>query len=111
MIYFFVCVCFCEGQLISSRHMRQYLHSERYPSEINESHKTCGKVQDAYSLRCTPQVHGIVYDTIAFAKHILETEMNSATDNPMVITSTGNDLFILPFLLSSNKSCLNQIAQ
>jgi histidine ammonia-lyase len=77
------------GQLISSRHMRQYLHSERYPSEINESHKNCGKVQDAYSLRCTPQVHGIVYDTIAFAKHVLETEINSATDNPMVITSTG----------------------
>jgi len=69
--------------------MRQYLHSERYPSEINESHKNCGKVQDAYSLRCTPQVHGIVYDTIAFAKHVLETEINSATDNPMVITSTG----------------------
>ena len=44
------------GQMLSAQHVRQYLHSEKYPSEITESHANCGKVQDAYSLRCTPQV-------------------------------------------------------
>jgi len=53
------------------------------------SHEHCGKVQDAYSLRCTPQVHGIVYETVEFVKGIIEREMNSATDNPMVFAGTG----------------------
>lgn len=44
------------GQILSAQNVRQYLHSEKYPSEIAESHSNCGKVQDAYSLRCTPQV-------------------------------------------------------
>jgi histidine ammonia-lyase len=52
------------------------------------SHVNCPKVQDAYSLRCAPQVHGIVYETIDFVKTILEREMNSATDNPMVFSDT-----------------------
>lgn len=43
------------------------------------------KVQDPYTLRCIPQVHGIVIDTINFAKGVITTEMNSATDNPMVL--------------------------
>jgi histidine ammonia-lyase len=43
------------------------------------------KVQDPYTLRCIPQVHGIVVDTINFTKGIITTEMNSATDNPMVL--------------------------
>ena len=60
------------------------LHSETHPSEIYTSHKYCGKVQDSYTLRCVPQVHGIVYDTLDFVRGILETEMNAATDNPMV---------------------------
>ena len=53
-------------------------------SEIMESHKNCGRVQDAYSLRCMPQVHGPVRDTIEYVSKMLEIEMNSATDNPMV---------------------------
>ncbi len=53
-------------------------------SEIMESHKDCGKVQDAYSLRCMPQVHGPVRDTVEYVTRMLEIEMNSATDNPMV---------------------------
>jgi len=44
---------------------------------------------DAYSLRCAPQVHGVVYDALRFVKHIIETEMNSATDNPMVFAESG----------------------
>ena len=48
-----------------------------------ESHRFCNRVQDAYTLRCCPQVHGIVHDTIHFVKGIITTEMNSATDNPV----------------------------
>ena len=56
-------------------------------SEIRESHRATNKdkrVQDAYSLRCTPQVHGAVRDTLAQVRAILEVELNSATDNPLV---------------------------
>ncbi|OPL21163.1 histidine ammonia-lyase, partial [Mytilus galloprovincialis] len=48
----------------------------------SKSHRFCDRVQDAYTLRCCPQVHGIVNDTINFVKGILTTEINSATDNP-----------------------------
>jgi len=58
-------------------------------SEINKSHENCGKVQDAYSLRCAPQVHGAARDGIAFARRIVEIEANAATDNPMVFVDTG----------------------
>jgi len=53
-------------------------------SEIAESHKFCSKIQDAYSLRCIPQVHGAVRDALTFVRKILETEVNSATDNPLI---------------------------
>lgn len=54
-----------------------------------ESHRHCGKVQDAYTLRCVPQVHGIVHDTISFARSIITVEMNAATDNPLVFAERG----------------------
>jgi histidine ammonia-lyase len=54
-------------------------------SEIRASHLGCGRVQDAYSLRCAPQVHGGVRDTLAEARRVFEIELNSATDNPLVI--------------------------
>ena len=53
-------------------------------SEIAESHKDCGKVQDPYSLRCMPQVHGASRDMLAFARIVLEREAASSTDNPLV---------------------------
>jgi histidine ammonia-lyase len=53
-------------------------------SEIAESHKFCSKIQDAYSLRCIPQVHGAVRDALAYVRKVLEVEVNSATDNPLV---------------------------
>jgi histidine ammonia-lyase len=53
-------------------------------SEIMESHKHCGKVQDAYSLRCMPQVHGATRDALAWVRGVLEREVNSVTDNPSV---------------------------
>lgn len=64
-------------------------------SEILESHRNCGKVQDPYSLRCVPQVHGASRDALAYAVATVETELNSVTDNPLVfqdgsILSGGN---------------------
>ncbi len=68
------------GQLACSENVRT-LVSE---SEIVASHEGCDRVQDSYSLRCTPQVHGAVRDTIAHARRVLEIEINAATDNPLV---------------------------
>jgi histidine ammonia-lyase len=64
-------------------------------SEILESHRDCGKVQDPYSLRCVPQVHGATRGALGHASEVIETELNSATDNPLVfpdgsILSGGN---------------------
>ncbi|MGE5577593.1 MAG: histidine ammonia-lyase [Syntrophothermus sp.] len=53
-------------------------------SEIIESHKNCSKVQDAYSLRCIPQVHGASRDALGYVRQVLITEMNSVTDNPLI---------------------------
>jgi histidine ammonia-lyase len=53
-------------------------------SEIRESHKDCSRVQDAYSMRCIPQVHGAVRDTLEFCRRTFTIEMNSAVDNPLV---------------------------
>jgi histidine ammonia-lyase len=53
-------------------------------SAINESHAGCGRVQDAYCMRCAPQVHGAAREAFAWVRHIVEIEMNAATDNPMV---------------------------
>jgi histidine ammonia-lyase len=66
-------------------------------SQIRESHRSNAKdprVQDAYSLRCTPQVHGAVRDALAQARAMAEVELNSATDNPLVFVpslGTGTD--------------------
>ena len=72
------------GQQAVAARLRAMLHNEKHPSRIYESHIHCTRVQDNYSLRCIPQVHGIAHDTIAWVENILTTEMNSATDNPMV---------------------------
>jgi histidine ammonia-lyase len=73
------------GQILVAEHMRQLLGAS---SAISESHRDCHRVQDAYSLRCIPQVHGVTRDALAFAGAILERELNSATDNPMIFTDT-----------------------
>ena len=79
------------GQIASAAVLRALLAG----SEIRESHRDCGKVQDPYSLRCMPQVHGAVIDSLAHVRRVLEIEINSATDNPLVfedgsILSGGN---------------------
>jgi len=53
-------------------------------SRIRESHKDCPRVQDPYSFRCMPQVHGAVRDALRYVRKVLETEINSATDNPLI---------------------------
>jgi histidine ammonia-lyase len=59
-------------------------------SAINRSHEHCGRVQDAYSLRCAPQVHGAARDALAYVRRTLAVEANAATDNPMVFAATGD---------------------
>jgi histidine ammonia-lyase len=73
------------GQAASARNLRRLLAG----SAIRESHRDCGKVQDAYSLRCIPQVHGAVRDAMRFVAAVVEVELNAATDNPMVFADTG----------------------
>uniref|UniRef100_A0A3P8XQX6 Histidine ammonia-lyase n=1 Tax=Esox lucius TaxID=8010 RepID=A0A3P8XQX6_ESOLU len=79
------------GQIEVARRFRSLLHSDHHPSEIAESHRFCDRVQDAYTMRCCPQVHGIVNDTIDFAKKIINTEINSATDNPISFTGSEGE--------------------
>ncbi|MGH8104396.1 MAG: histidine ammonia-lyase [bacterium] len=62
-------------------------------SGIVRSHVDCGRVQDAYSIRCTPQVLGAVRDLFTWARSVLEIEMNSTTDNPIVVPSKDEVLF------------------
>jgi histidine ammonia-lyase len=68
------------GQMTTAANLRRMLEG----SQIRESHRNCGRVQDAYSLRCIPQVHGAVRDTLAHCREVFETEANSAVDNPLV---------------------------
>ena len=73
------------GQALVAEHMRRLLGPS---SAVSDSHRDCHRVQDAYSLRCIPQVHGVTRDALEFAGAILERELNSATDNPMIFTET-----------------------
>jgi len=73
------------GQMATARNLLRLLED----SEIMASHEGCGKVQDAYSLRCAPQVHGAAKDALAFVRRVLEVEVNDATDNPLVFAAEG----------------------
>ena len=80
------------GQAASAAHLRELLAG----SAIVESHRWCDKVQDAYALRCAPQVHGASRDLLAYVERTVAVEINAATDNPLVlldaelIVSNGN---------------------
>ena len=77
------------GQLISSARVAQFVTD----SDINESHVNCDRVQDAYCFRCAPQVHGPVIDLLSETRRMLEIEINSATDNPLVfVDEEGVDI-------------------
>lgn len=69
-----------KGQIRIAKNMRNIVKN----SEIIKSHVNCEKVQDAYTLRCIPQVFGAIIDTIEFVKNTINIEINSATDNPLI---------------------------
>src|SRR5919108_543863 len=68
------------GQVEVAERLSRFLRE----SEIRDSHIDCGRIQDAYSLRCIPQVHGPVRECLEYVKNVAAVEMNSATDNPLV---------------------------
>jgi histidine ammonia-lyase len=74
------------GAADSAANLRSLLRG----SAIRESHRGCGRVQDNYALRCMPQVHGAARDAFGHAREVLEREMNSATDNPLVFAGRGD---------------------
>ncbi len=73
------------GQGLSAENLRRLTSG----SEIISSHQDCTRVQDAYSIRCCPQVHGTSKDALDFVKKVVETEINSATGNPLIFAETG----------------------
>jgi histidine ammonia-lyase len=80
------------GQAESAARLRSLLAG----SEIRESHRHDDpRVQDAYALRCMPQVHGAARDAFAYARRVLETECNSATDNPLIFPDEGADGLVI----------------
>ena len=77
------------GQLAVASHLRELLQD----SDIRRSHiENDPRVQDAYSLRCMPQVHGAVRTALSHARQVVEIESGSATDNPLVFSETGEVL-------------------
>ena len=79
------------GQIEVAKILRDLLDHPK-KSEIARSHADCDKVQDPYSLRCIPQVHGATLDTIRFVREIVEREINSVTDNPLIFPKEGEIL-------------------
>jgi histidine ammonia-lyase len=73
------------GQLASARNILRLLDG----SAVIEAHRWCDKVQDAYSLRCAPQVHGASRDLLDYVEYTVTTELNAATDNPLVLVDDG----------------------
>lgn len=80
------------GQAKAAHNMRRITHG----SDIISSHKDCSRVQDAYTLRCSPQVHGASKDVIAYCRRVIEREINAATNNPLIFADSGE------FLLGGN---------
>jgi len=72
------------GQILISTRIRQIMQG----SEILAGHKDCSKVQDPYSFRCAPQVHGAVYEALIGMRETIQIELNSTTDNPLVFPET-----------------------
>ena len=95
------------GQAASASNLRLLLGG----SGINAAHANCGRVQDAYSMRCAPQVHGAAREAFRTAHHVFDVEANAATDNPMVFADTaeivsGGNFHGAPVALAADVLCL-----
>src|SRR5579864_1646494 len=91
------------GQIASAVNIRKLMKK----SEILPAHAQCGKIQDAYSIRCLPQVHGTFRDALEYVTRVVEIEMNSATDNPLVFADTreilsGGNFHAQPLALAAD---------
>jgi histidine ammonia-lyase len=99
------------AQSASAANLRALLEG----SGINAAHANCGRVQDAYSMRCAPQVHGAARSACQFAHDVFDTEANAATDNPMVFADTreiisGGNFHGAPVAVAADLLCIG-IAQ
>jgi histidine ammonia-lyase len=73
------------GQIASVNNLNKLLLN----SPLKDSHPNCGKVQDPYSLRCVPQVHGACRQTLQHASEVISLELNAVTDNPLIFVESG----------------------
>lgn len=80
------------GQMAAAANMERITHA----SEIISSHSDCSRIQDAYTLRCSPQVHGATRDAVDYCRQVIETEMNASTGNPLIFADSEE------FLLGGN---------
>ena len=69
-----------QGQIMAARNMLKITEN----SEIISSHHDCSRIQDAYTLRCSPQVHGASWDAFAYVDKVIRVEMNASTENPLI---------------------------
>ena len=95
------------GQSASADNLRALLDG----SAINAAHANCGRVQDAYSIRCTPQVHGAAREAFQFGHRVFQIEANAATDNPMVFADareiiSGGNFHGAPVAIAADLLCL-----
>ena len=98
------------GQSVSAKNLVDLLAG----SGINAAHANCGRVQDAYSMRCAAQVHGAARDAFAFGHRTFDIEANAATDNPMVFADTeeivsGGNFHGAPVALACDVLCLGLV--
>ncbi len=93
-----------------SRHVASFIRTLLDGSEVVHSHANCARVQDPYSLRCIPQVHGASRNAWLHVKEMLEVEINSVTDNPIVFSSehtiSGGNFHGQPIALPLDYACL-----
>ena len=95
------------GQAASADNLRRLLGG----SGINAAHANCGRVQDAYSMRCAAQVHGAAREALRFVRQVFDVEANAATDNPMVFADTreivsGGNFHGAPIAVAADMLCL-----
>ena len=80
-----------QGQIEVAKRLSRFLGE----SEIRQSHIDCERIQDAYSLRCIPQVHGPVRESLEYVRNVTAVELNSATDNPLVFADSKSSSEVL----------------